>query len=260
MKLGGSPETAQPPSQSGSAPEPRWISPRAEVDQPLRRGGATAKTQGGAGGLRAPPVAREACGLRRSLCGLRPLTAPYRPRLPRCPSESPHPPSCPSVSPFVCFVISPWQSCAGHAHPPPYARCGLCDCPPSSSACFVSLRVPLCVLRDLPWQSCAGHARAPPLCARCGLCDCPPSSPACFVSLRVSLRALRGLPILAVPSAVADPKSASIRAIRGFPRRASCPFIKAQKKPPTEWSRAFFVAVAGVSRRGWPWLPAWRRG
>ena len=79
-------------------------------------GDLTAKTPGCAGGLRAEgeawkfggleawgepqrrEVAREACGLRRSLCGLRPLTAPYRPRLP-IPLRVP-----------LCLPSCPWWS------------------------------------------------------------------------------------------------------------------------------------------------------
>ena len=46
---------------------------------------AHAPSRGGGFDRKDARLRGRACGLRRSLCGLRPLTAPYRPRLPRCP-------------------------------------------------------------------------------------------------------------------------------------------------------------------------------
>ena len=92
-------DSASPPANSSQNPVSDRVSGMFEADgegREQREGEETAKTQGGAG-------AREACGLRRSLCGLRPLTAPYRPRLPRCPSES----LPPCFAPFVFVVIVP---------------------------------------------------------------------------------------------------------------------------------------------------------
>ena len=70
-RLSGSPEEDRRLSQGGSAAESRWISPRSKVGQPLIRGvgrgrallGSTAKTQGGAGGLRAEGEAWKFGGL-----------------------------------------------------------------------------------------------------------------------------------------------------------------------------------------------------
>ena len=171
-------------------------------------GDLTAKTQGCAGGLRAPPVALRASPADRSLPpsdrSLPPsppappfvsfvpfVIVPRRSRRARHPRRS----SCSSVSPFVPSVISPLLAVLS-AVADPQIRHNPRDLrfPPSSI------------------QSCAGHARAP-LCVRCALCDCPPScssSPLFFVFLRVPLRALRDPPPSPPPLFERAKKSACI--------------------------------------------------
>ena len=258
-------------------------------------GDLTAKTQGGAGGSRAPPVALRAspadrslppsppalpkedarpqkhiggrdtstrrrgfdrkdargrgraCGLRRSLCGLRPLTAPYRPRLPRCQKRMPAPKNISAADPPRIGGQSTPAQRLTHRESAADPLWGGGEPPRLSFGSFTSFGS----FRSLPRQRRAvrrvrrtrpgvqgalhpagGSGAAPPAPS-----PAPPFVPVVIVPTRRTLCSFVSPFVASVVSPWQScrrqptPKSVSICAICGLPRRPSSP-ARATPAPP----------------------------